>query len=97
MRMVNLRREEAALRAMFQELTKAEAKFPGWPDDPVHGACIVAEETGEMCQAALDYYYGRAKSLRKLRKEAAQTAAMGLRMLFWVVTKEREKRNANKN
>jgi NTP pyrophosphatase (non-canonical NTP hydrolase) len=70
-----------AIELMISELRKAEEKFPGWPVDPVHGAAIVAEEAGELTQAALDLYYGRGDR-EKMRKEAAQTAAMGLRFLF---------------
>jgi NTP pyrophosphatase (non-canonical NTP hydrolase) len=72
---------EQAIDLMFAELRKAEAKFPGWPEDPVHGAAIVAEEAGELVKAALDFYYGRSKWIRQMEKEAAQTAAMALRFL----------------
>lgn len=69
---------------IFAELNKAEKKFPGWPMDPVHGAAILGEEAGEALQAALDYYYGRAISLDKLKKEVAQTGAMAIRMLLFL-------------
>jgi len=75
-------RNEAILM-VFDELKKAEAKFPGWPVDIVHGSAIVAEEAGELTQAALDYYYLRSSSIRPALKEAAQTAAMALRFLFF--------------
>lgn len=68
--------DESVIEEIFSELRKAEAKFPGWPDDVVHGAGIVAEEAGETMQAALGLYYGRG-SVEKLRKEAAQTRCDG--------------------
>lgn len=67
---------------IFEELRKAEAKFPGWPDDPVHGAAILVEEAGELMQAALDFYYHRSATPEKMHKEAAQTGAMAVRFLL---------------
>ena len=68
---------------IFVELRKAEAKFPGWPEDPVHGAAIVAEEAGELVQAALDWYYERGKS-KDVEVEALHTAAMAIRFLVFM-------------
>jgi NTP pyrophosphatase (non-canonical NTP hydrolase) len=67
---------------LFIELKRAEEKFPGWPRDPVHGAAIMAEEAGELQKAALDFYYERHVGIDEMKKEAAQTAAMGLRFLL---------------
>lgn len=66
---------------VFAELRYAEAKFPGWPDDIVHAVAIVAEETGEAIQAALEVYYQNAPKVRVV-EELVQTTAMGLRALF---------------
>jgi NTP pyrophosphatase (non-canonical NTP hydrolase) len=74
--------KDQVIEKVFEELRKAEEKFPGWPDDPVHGAAIVAEEAGELQKAALDFYYGRHLSADEMKKEAAQTAAMGIRFLL---------------
>ena len=74
---------ESVIDALFAELRKAEAKFPGWPDDVVHGAAIMAEETGEAVKAALDLYYGRG-SREQLWKETAQTGAMAIRLLLYL-------------
>jgi len=68
------------IKEVREEMARAEAKFPGWPVDPVHGAAIVAEEAGEAVKAALDFYYGRSDE-RQLRGELVQTAAMALRFL----------------
>jgi NTP pyrophosphatase (non-canonical NTP hydrolase) len=67
---------------LFKELRKAEAKFPGWPFDPIHAAAILSEEAGELTQAALDYFYGREKTKTKMQIEAAQTGAMAIRFLI---------------
>ena len=66
---------------IIDELLAAEKKFPGFPDDAVHAAAIVAEEAGELTRASLDFHYGRETSREEMRKEAAQTAAMAIRFL----------------
>lgn len=71
---------------IFAELRRAEAKFPGWPDDVVHGAAIVAEESGELVQASLDLFYNRGNREHVI-KEAVQTAAMSLRFLLNFATR----------
>ena len=48
------------LRVRFMvedELRIAETYHPEWPKDVVHGAAVVAEEAGELVQAALDATY----------------------------------------
>ena len=74
-------RGERAWDLIFAELKKAEDKFPGWPDDPVHGAAILAEEAGELVKASLDFYYGRYDEIDLMEKEAAQVGAMAIRFL----------------
>lgn len=83
---------EKGIETIFAELRKAEAKFPGWPNDPVHGAAVVGEEFGELLQAALDLYYGREQGLEKILKEATQTAAVAIRMVVWIMDQKKEKR-----
>jgi hypothetical protein len=63
------------------EYERAEEKFPIWPDDPIHAAAIVGEESGELLQAALqcEYEDGDAESMVK---EAIHTAAMAVRFLM---------------
>ena len=93
MRQVELQNAEVAddvLDRIFSELRKAEAKFPGWPDDVVHGAAIMGEEAGEALKAALDLYYGRG-SLEELKKETAQAGAMAIRFLAYLETLEEPK------
>jgi phosphoserine phosphatase len=73
---------EEALAAIVTELSRAERLFPSWPIDPIHAAAIVAEESGELTQAALDYFYGRQLDEEHMKQEAVHTAAMALRFLL---------------
>lgn len=41
------------IEEVIAELNRARTKFPTWPDDPIHAAAVVAEESGELVQAAL--------------------------------------------
>ena len=87
-------KEQSRLRVIdliFTELAKAEKKFPGWPDDPVHGAGILVEEAGELMKATLDYYYARHEGIDQMEKEAAQTGAMAIRFLIGISDREQLK------
>lgn len=78
---------------IFEELRKAEEKHPGWPMDPVHAAAILAEEAGELVQAALDYTY-QGGSEKQMELEAAQCGAMAIRFLTMIgVYDERSQAN----
>jgi len=68
---------------IISEVFRAEAKHPHWPDDFIHQAAIVAEESGELVRAALNDYYENSspESLEEIRKEAIQTAATCIRLL----------------
>ena len=73
----------------YDELKRAQAKFPMWPEDVIHGVAIMAEESGEAVQAAIDYQYGDASRpdrwrLENLREELLQTGAMALRMILYI-------------
>jgi hypothetical protein len=70
-----------AIHLVLSELRAAEIKHPNWPKDQVHAAAVLAEESGKVVKAALDYHYDSG-SLADLRKELAQTGAMALRMLI---------------
>lgn len=75
--------KQEAIQTIERELDDAIKQWPGWPADPVHAAAVIAEETGELVQACLDFtyalpsYYGDS-----IRKEAAQVGAMAIRMLM---------------
>jgi|TARA_Y100000310_G_scaffold169916_1_gene170133 hypothetical protein len=67
-------------------LDEAEAKYPDWPDDQIHAAAIMSEESGETIQAAwarlvIDHVY-RGRDINNIAKEAVQTGAMALRILI---------------
>ena len=62
------------------EVLRAEELWPEWPTDAIHAAAIVAEESGELVQAALQHRY-EGKSRKAMRTEAIQTAAMCIRFL----------------
>jgi hypothetical protein len=70
----------AALDVIMEELMKAEKKHPIWPADPIHAAAIVAEESGELVRASLQFHYEKGSKL-EIMKEAAQTAATCIRLL----------------
>ncbi len=65
---------------IYDEVGRAEKIHPIWPEDVVHGAAILAEETGSAVKAALDYYYGRG-GVAKLKEELVHSAAMAIRNL----------------
>lgn len=67
--------------ALIEEWGKATTKHPHWPtDDVIHAAAIVAEESGELIRAALQFEY-EGGTYDALRKEAIQTGAIAIRFL----------------
>ena len=62
------------------ELNRARALYPEWPDDILHQAAIVAEESGEVVKACLDYVYHNG-SKDEICTELVQVIAMCTRML----------------
>lgn len=65
---------------ILSELGKAKEKHPEWPLDVIHGAAIVAEESGELVRAALNFQYEKGQFFQ-MHKEAVQTGAMAIRFL----------------
>ena len=83
---------ENAIELLLAEINRAERLHPQWPADEVHAAAIVAEEAGELVQAALNHHYHRPKNsdpyvldAEKMRTEAIHTGAMALRFLINMV------------
>ena len=69
-----------AVHRALESLTAAKRKWPGIVTDPMHLASILAEECGEVAAACHDFTYcGR--SLDQIAMEAAQVAAVALRIL----------------
>lgn len=72
-----------AVAAAVIELERAIAKYPVWPEDPLHALTIVTEEHGELAQKLLQRAYEPDKRVTDAQvfEEARQLAAMALRML----------------
>jgi hypothetical protein len=63
------------------ELSRAKAKYPTWPTDPLHALAVLGEEYGELTKAMLQMTYEPHKTTPEdVRMEAIQTAAMALRL-----------------
>ena len=75
------------IELIFDELRKAEEKHPSWPNDPVDGIAIIVEEVGEAMKEALELKFAKSTTIkcgyrRRLVKETAQVAAVGIRMMI---------------
>jgi len=72
-----------AIELLEIELEKAKKKHI-WTDkmDVVHRASFVAEESGELTQAANDHMYADGNHIEAMKLEAAQTAAVAIRFLM---------------
>ena len=81
-------RSLAIIADILREIERAEEKWPGFPTDPVHAAAVVAEEAGELVQAALRATYesaaGTADAINEelMMQEATHTAATAVRFLL---------------
>lgn len=62
------------------EFSRAEAKHPKWPIDPLYMASIVAEEAGELTRAA-NQYAMEGGPIMAIQEEAIQTMATCIRLL----------------
>lgn len=69
--------------SIYSEYVNACAKHPYFPDDHIHSASIVAEESGELVRAALRFAYENGR-FYDMHHEAIQTAASALRFLIEV-------------
>lgn len=73
----------SALDTIRREVERATAKFPTWPDDPLHAVAVVGEEAGELTKAVLQAVYEPHKSGPvEAFDEAVQTAAMAVRFIM---------------
>lgn len=63
------------------ELNGAKEKHPSWPKDFIHASAIVAEESGELVRAALQFAYEKGRYY-DMHTEAVHTGAMALRFLI---------------
>lgn len=69
---------------ILKEVKRAKQKHPNFPDHMVARAAIVAEESGELIRAAINYKYERTNTqeqIEEMRKEAIQCAATCIRFI----------------
>lgn len=66
--------------AIEKELELARLHHPNWYADPIHASAVIAEESGELTQAALQFTYEKGNSSDMLN-EAIQVAAMAIRFI----------------
>lgn len=69
------------IEAFLNEVGRAQSKFPEWPNDTIHAAAIVSEESGELIRAAIQYE-NEGGELGACQKEAVQTGAVAIRFLL---------------
>jgi hypothetical protein len=74
-----------SMELVLAHLRLAEEQHPDWPTDPIHAAAVVSEEAGELVRACNRLAYEGAK-VEEAIEEAAQTAAMGIRLLMNINT-----------
>lgn len=73
--------EQQAIKAVMEEVKKARAKHPSWPDNVLEATAIISEESGEAIKEALQITQGEHQNYNDLRKEVIQTAAVCIRWL----------------
>jgi hypothetical protein len=78
------------INVVLNEVVRAEKLHPYWPQDPIHAAGIVVEEAGELMQVCIDHVYEPVDRLDDMKREAMQTAAMGIRFLINIHKLERD-------
>jgi hypothetical protein len=64
--------------AIRNELSRAKALHPEWPEDVIHQVAIMQDESGEAIRAAVQYVY-EGGSIEAVKDELKQTGAMVLR------------------
>ena len=72
--------EQIRLRDIIIEYQRAIDLHPRWPEDKIHAASIVCEESGELIRATLRNIYEGGKPI-EMETEAIQTGATVLRFL----------------
>jgi len=73
---------ESVVGLIINEVNRAEAKHPNWPNDTVYGMAIIGEEYGEATREAVKIEMNEDDaSLENLKSELVHTAATCIRML----------------
>lgn len=74
-------KKEFIEQLIIVELDRATHQHPEWPDDIIHAAAVIMEETGELMKACLDLiYFGGSE--RSVRNEVVSVAAMAERFML---------------
>lgn len=81
---------EQVTAEVFAELARAALKHPKFPEDLIHRAAIVGEESGELLRACLQFeletdkhnYPAYVEASEAVYQEAIQTAATAIRFLI---------------
>ena len=73
-------KQDDIIKIVLKAVDEAEAKHPKWPLDIIHQSAIVAEESGELVQACLEYFYEN-KPAVCIQKEAIHTIVTAFRLL----------------
>ena len=76
----NIVSKKQGTHEILKELERAETIHPFYPIDPFKQLAIMQEEAGEVTKAVLDWQDGK-DTVKHVREELIQTAAMCMRML----------------
>ena len=79
--LISVPNTEQDLVLIFEELQHAQEKHPNWPNSGFEALAIVTEELGELAQAMLQFKH-EGGDPERIRAEAIQVAAMGLRFVL---------------
>jgi len=71
------------VEAILKEKKRAEEKHPAFVANLSDGALVIAEESGEVADAVLKYFY-EGGDYRDITKELTHVAATALRMLEYI-------------
>lgn len=80
LRSANIKSISESYIEVYEELKRAKSKHPDFPTDMFHQLAIMQEEAGEVTKAVLQYHYENG-SLKDVKEELIQTAAMCIRMV----------------
>ena len=79
-------RDAMIIRAVLSEIERFGKLHGNMPDDLIHAAAIISEESGELIQAALKHNYEfqgvpQKQLIENMLTEAIQTGAMAIKFI----------------
>jgi hypothetical protein len=79
-------RDAMIIRAVLSEIERSGKLHGNMPDDLIHAAAIISEESGELIQAALKHNYEfqgvpQKQLIENMLTEAIQTGAMAIKFI----------------